>query len=70
MATVTGFSSYALSLMLHWKSLKHFKYSSGVDSYDFGLVVLSDSFSLKSIMSFLCQQIPRDYSFTAFSFEE
>ena len=57
-------------LLMPWKSLKHFKYSSGVDSYDFGLVVLSDSFSLKSIMSFLYQQIPRDYSFIAFSSEE
>lgn len=53
-------------LLMPWKSLKHFKYSSGVDSYDFGLVVLSDSFSLKSIMSFLYQQIPRDIALLHF----
>lgn len=51
---------YALSLVSLWKSLKSIKYPCYVYSCDFNLVVLSDSISLKSIVSFLCQQIPRD----------
>lgn len=60
LANVTDFPSYAYSPVSHWKSLKHIKYPSYVYSCDFNLVVLSDSISFKSIVSFLCQQIPRD----------
>lgn len=60
MANVTGSPSYALYLVLHWKTLKRIKYLSCVYCYDFGVVVRSDSISLKRMVSFLCQQIPRD----------
>lgn len=53
LANVADFPSYTSPLVKHWKSFEHIKYPSYVYNYDFNLVVLSDSISLKSIVSFL-----------------